>query len=66
MAIENKKYAASDLERVKYTADSNTNNSTVQTFVTNHPNDVSDTLRMIHNELKKINDYFAVITDVKI
>ena len=37
MAIENKNYAASDLERVKYTADSTRDNSVIQTFVVNQP-----------------------------
>ncbi len=61
MAKENLEYSVNDLERVKFTPESNTDNSVVQTsetnevpLLTNH-NEIICALTEITRELKKIN-----------
>jgi hypothetical protein len=72
MTKENLNYSVNDLERVKFTEDSDTDNSIVQTsetnelpLLTNH-NDIMCALNEIIKELRKINLYIHLDTGTEI
>ena len=68
MATENKNYAATDLERVKFTADSDTDNSVVQTFVVNQTTGETPTpvqlTQFVENRVQN-DDLLAMLEQIK-
>lgn len=79
MTVENKNYSKNDLEHVKFTQDSNAENSIVQTYATNQQslNELTEklsqelnfrikvvcTLDAMLDELKKINTHLNLINE---
>lgn len=64
----NQKYSVNDLERVKFRPDATSENSVIQTYEMNQVDQQINTshLHDILEELRKMNFYLAIITNVKI
>jgi len=64
----NQKHSVNDLERVKFRPDATSENSVIQTYEMNKIDQQINTshLHDILEELRKMNFYLAIITNVKI